>query len=384
MWNKQAMTGEAPKKGLFRKILLMILVCILVLTAVGLFVFRKELHLDHALRRLKYWNASGGEIYFFDAHNSNRYASFDGGLAVASAGGLSTYDSDGREAVISQSKLSLPEIQTGGDMVMAYDVGGNTLLAIHKSGGEVLRVTSDKPILDADLSQGGDICYLSSEAGYKSVLTVYNEQQERIYRWLSTSTFLSLCAISDNGKDLAAIGLDQRDGSFVSTLNLFRTDTDQLINTVVLGDDLIYDLMYLDSDLLCAVGESCVIYISAAGEILGTYDFGGRYFKDHNASGEGFLALSMNTYRAGNRYSLVLVDETGSELGSVYVGQEILDISAAGKYIAVLTPQKLTIYDRKLTVYAETDDTGSATAVLMQSDGVAMLLGSGSGRLYIP
>lgn len=361
----------------------MSLVVFVVLAAVGLFVFREELELEHTFRRLKYWQATE-EAYSFDAHNSNRYVAFNGGLAVASAGGLNTYGSDGHETMVSQSRLSLPQIRSGSDMVMAYDVGGSTLLAIHKTGGEVLRVSSDKPILDADISAGDDICYLSSEAGYKSVLTVYNEKQECIYRWLSTTTFLSQCAVSGNGKDLAAVGLDQRDGSFVSTLNLFRTDSEEILSTVVLGSDLIYELLYLHDNLLCAIGETTVTYISAAGEVVGSYAYSGKYLKDHDTCGDGFLALSMNTYRAGNRYSLVLVDEKGGELGSVYIGQEILDISASGKYIAVLTPQKLTIYDRKLAVFAETEDVGTATAVLMQNDGVALLLGAGSGRLYVP
>ena len=69
---------------------------------------------------------------------------------------------------------------------------------------------------------------------------------------------------------------------------------------------------------------------------------------------------------------------------SVYVGQEILDLSASGKYIAVLTPKGLTVYDRNLSVCSQTEDTKGATAVLMRQDGTALLLGGGTGTLYIP
>ena len=78
------------------------------------------------------------------------------------------------------------------------------------------------------------------------------------------------------------------------------------------------------------------------------------------------------------------VDKTGSELGSLYIGQEILDLSACGKYVAVLTSEGLTIYNRDLTVYHETLETGTATAVVMREDGSVLLLGTGQGHLYIP
>ncbi len=387
MWDKKTLIKHTSDKNLLKKLLAMLLVLILVLGMVALFLFRDEIRLEAALRRIKYWGMTSGETadrYSFDAHNSNCYAHFDGGLVLASVSGLSAYGSDGRETVVSQGQLNLPQVYAGKNLAMAYDAGGNMLLAVHKSEGEVLRVTSEKPILDADLSPNGNICYISSEAGYKSVITVYNEKQEQIYRWLSTSTFMPVAAVSENGKDLAAIGLNENDGNFASVLNLFRTDTDHVLTTVSLGSDLIYDLLYLNKDCICAIGETGISFVSASGEMLGTYAYNNSYLKDYDTGGDGFLALSMNTYRAGNRYTLVIVDEMGKELGSIYVGQEILDISAAGKYIAVLTTQGLTIYDRKLSVYAQTDNVNAATNVLVQPDGVALLLGAGKGWLYIP
>lgn len=387
MWNKLKIVKMPKEKSIWKKIIAMVLVALVVCGVVALILFWDELHMDARLLRLKYWRAgSDGEYgtFSFDAHNSNCYANFEDGLAVASVGGLSTYSEDGNVIFVSQSQLSLPQIKAAGKMVMAHDVGGNALLAVHKNSGEVLRVNTEKAILDADLSSDGDICYLSSEGGYKSVLTVYNEKQELVYRWLSTSTYMPVCAISPKGNEMAAIGLDQKDGNFASTLNLFRTDTDQIVHTVQLGSDLIYDLMYLDGDTICAVGESAVTYLNAQGEVQQTYSYDGKYLKDYDDGGNGFLALSLNTYRAGNRYSLVVMDETMEEPVSVYVGQEILDLSAAGKYIAVLTSKGLTVYDRNLAVCSQTQNIGAATSVLARPDGTALLLGGGSGHLYVP
>lgn len=380
-------TGKPRRGRWIERILALLLVVIVVLGAVAAVLFPDALNVDAFRRWVKYLNVrtdENGGVYSFDSHNSNRYASFDGGLAIASVGGLSIYTADGREAIVSQGQLSLPVLQTGKDLAMTYDVGGPTLLAVHRRNGEVLRITSEKAILDADISAGDDLCYASSASGYKSVLTVYNDRQERIYRWLSSSTYMPLCAISDNGVQLAAIGLDQKNGAFESTLNLFRTHFDQIERTVSLGNELIYDLDYLGDDVICVIGETAVRYYDAAGDILGNYPYGDNFLKDFDLGGNGFLTLSMNMYRAGNRYSLVTVDPEGQELASLYIGQEILDLSACGKYLAVLTNDGLTIYNRMLEEYAHTEEVGAATSVVMCEDGTVLLLGGGTGKIYIP
>lgn len=375
------------KPGIFKRILIFLVVLLAVCAAVLLFVFRDSLNIDGVRRWIKYLNVRDGGsygVYSFDAHNSNRYAAFQNGLAVASVGGLELYDENGEEVLAAQAQLELPELATGKKLAMVYDVGGTTLLAVHKSSGEVLRLETDKPILDADLSSGDAICYSTSASGYKSVLSVYNSRQELIYRWLSSTIYMPLCAISDDARDLAAVGLGQSDGSFESTLYLFRTDSEDLALSVSLGSELIYDIFFLDSQTICAVGEASVRVLSLEGEILGSYAYSDLYLKDFDAGGDGFLTLSLNMYKAGNRYSLVTVDDAGNEIASLYLGQELLDLSACGKYAAVLTSGGLTVYNRDLTVYYETAETGAATSVLMREDGSVLLLGGGEGSLYIP
>ena len=183
---------------------------------------------------------------------------------------------------------------------------------------------------------------------------------------------------------MAAIGLGQSDGVFESSLLFFRTDAEELQTTVSLGSDLIYDVMFLDGNTVCAVGETGVQYVSMKGELLGMCSYEDRYLKDFDAGGDGFLTLSVNMYRAGNRYSLLTIDKQGQKIAELNIGQEILDLSACGRYLAVLTTEGLTIYTQDLTVYAETVETGNATAVVMRKDGSVLLLGGGQGRLYIP
>ena len=78
------------------------------------------------------------------------------------------------------------------------------------------------------------------------------------------------------------------------------------------------------------------------------------------------------------------VSEKGEVLGSLNVQHEVLDVSAAGDYVAVLYGDSLTIYTSGLTEYVTLHGTEYAKQVAMRDDGTALLIGASRGWLYIP
>lgn len=384
---KQLNMQEEPERHtVVKKIVILAAVTAAICGLVCLFLFHDGLNLDTFRRWGKYLVVRGSEEfgnYSFDSHSSNRYENFADGLIVASIGGLSVYDKSGEEVQVLQRQLELPRLIVNGDMAVAYDVSGTSLVALHKNRGEVLSLEESYPILDADLSEEGAICLSSSASGYKSVLSVYNQEQILIYRWLSSSTYFPLCAVSSDAKLLAAVAMGQEDGIYESSLYFFRTNEEEVKNKISLGNELIYDIFFLD-DEIGVIGETGVRFFSTKGENLGEYEYQDKYLKDFDCGGEGFLTFATNMYRAGNRYSLVTVNERGRQMATRYIGSELLDVSACGRYIAALTPGKLTVYTPSLGIYCETTDVANATSVVMRKDGSVLMLGAGEGSLYIP
>lgn len=101
--------NEKQKKWPVRRIILFAVLVLVVCLGVAAYVFRDSLNLDAARRFVRYLNVSGGGTdgqFLFDAGNANQYADFDGGLAVAGATGISTYEADGSEFTVVQEKLT--------------------------------------------------------------------------------------------------------------------------------------------------------------------------------------------------------------------------------------------------------------------------------------
>lgn len=370
-----------------KRIILLCAAAAAVLILLVLFLFGEALNLDAVGRLVRYGSARNDESYgqaSYDAHSTNRYALWQDGFAVASAGGLQTFREDGRSVTQQTVSVTAPALHTGKDVVLCYDIGGKTLLALKDGKTVTLEATSEGGFFDADISFGDTIATAASESGYKTVLRVYDHTQQEIYRWFSASQFMPLCAVSPNGKNLAAVAVGQKDSSFRSSAYFFRTDSEEVQNVADLGGSLVYDLHFVSDNRLCAVREDAVTFLDITGEEQGSYDLSSWYLEDYDLSGDGFAVLSLNMYKAGDRCSVVSVDYEGNELGSLFVGAEILDISSCGKYIAILTTENLMLCHRDLSEYKTVPNRWVATSVLVREDGTAYLFTGNTASLYIP
>ena len=108
-----------------------------------------------------------------------------------------------------------------------------------------------------------------------------------------------------------------------------------------------------------------------------------QYLKNY-AFSEEFAAVLVGKYRAGSQAELYTIDAQGVPSVGRMISDQVLSLSASGKYVAVLTADRLDIYTRGLDFYASLEGTGGAQKVLMRSDGTALLIGSDTAHLYVP
>jgi hypothetical protein len=383
----QLYPARERRRKIVRAIVSLAVVVMLAAGATAVILFRQELNLDKLRRYVTYLNVKDSGTfgkYTFDAHSGNAYAPFGDGLALASVGGLDVYDDSGKELWNVSAAMEVPAVSVGNGAALAWDVGGTSLNVVGLKKGVLLKKTTDKTLLDADISGGNAVCYATAADGYKTLLTVLDAGQKETYHWYSSSQYLPLCAVSDDGKSLAAVGLGKKDASFESSGILLRTDRDKPVATVSLGSQLILDLDFLADGKLCAVGEDSARFFGTDGKDLGTYDYAGGYLRNFDFGGDGFLTLSLNMNKAGSRYAVATVGADGAELARKEIDAEVLSVSAVGGYVAVLTPGALTIYTSDLKQYAQTKEVSGASKALMRKDGTAILVGSGEAHLYLP
>ena len=281
-----------------------------------------------------------------------------------------------------QSGMSTPLLKSGEDTVLACDIGGSTICAVKKGKGTVFQDRLDGTILDADLADDGALCYALATKSDKTLLTVLDAEQNEIYRWYSETAYFNQCAVSSSGTNLAGIRLGQQNNDFLSTAVLFRTDREEPVAELALGNALYLDLAFLASRTLCAIGENDAVFFSIDGKQTGIYDYEGAYLTHYSLDGSGFVAVATNHNRTGGTPVLTTLDTAGKPMASLELAGEILDLSAAGNYLAVLTTKGLTIYNARLKVCGQTADTSTASRVVARSDGTALLVSGDRAELF--
>ena len=279
-------------------------------------------------------------------------------------------------------KMNAPALGQGGGLAVAYDIGGTEIYVLD-SHGLVRQLTCGGEILAVTANEGGMLAATVNKSGYKAAVEVYDAKGSMTFEFDSSDRFVMTAAVTSDGKHLAAVTMGQEDGSYRSSIVFYKLTSETPAATCTLEGGAVYDIGHVGS-LLCAVSEDALLFLSSGGKETASYSFGGKYLRRCSLSGDGYAALLLGDYKSGSQAVLATVSSAGSEIARLEISSEVLGISAAGRYIAVLYSDRLTIFDKNWNEHATLEGVSTARQVLMRADGSAVLAGSASASLYLP
>ncbi len=375
--------GKHPIRSFLSFILLLAAVLLVVLFAAyrdgtGFDILRRYLHYGRSEQ------AGGATVYHYDAASKNRFALLGESLVVLSDASLSLYNSAGEEVWSAPVTMTAPALVSGGGRAAAYDVGGTSLYVLDQTGLLLeLAADEEEPYISAALNKNGELAVTAQKKGYKGSVKVYDRAlgEEPAFEYKSSQRFVSDGYVL--GDALAAVTLGQENGVFVSNIVLYKMPETEPSADYSISGGLVAAIGEQEGRLV-TVSDTALTFAGANGEITGSYSYSGSYLREYELGGTGFTALLLNRYRSGSVGRLVTVDKDGEVLGSLDVREEVLDISASGRYLAVLYSDRLAVYNQDLQPYATLQGTGDAKGVLMRPDGSALLLSAGSASLFLP
>ena len=384
-------TDPQPKKPRFLvRVLLFFLALAMVLGAVTAVVFRDRLSLDNIKRWIHYrslvLNDSGqADSFLYGGSLEDTFATLDGDLLVCSASSISLFSGSGTQYVDLSVDMDTPVVSTNGSLAVVYDAGGSCLYVLGQR--EVIWSATDfSSILAAHLNKNGQLTVVSQSSGYKGTVSVYSSSYEKLMSVNLSSAYVMDAALSDDGKTLSILSVGQTGGVFTSTLALYALNTGDSGNfqpnlTCSLDSSVVLETRHTQSHVW-SLGDQGLTITDHQGKSV-TVDWQEMYLKRYSLAGDGFAVALLAKYRAGSQGQLWVIQEDGS-YHSLNLDQQVLSISAAGRYVAVLTGSQLNIYTKDLQLYATLDSTQGARNVLLLEDGSAILISSDSASFYVP
>lgn len=389
------MEKKRKKPNILFRLLAFLATLALVLGALALVVFREELNMDALKRYITYRSltrdADGqAQSFPYDGSVNDAFAELDGSLLVAGDSGVRLYSPAGVLLAEEPVVLEQPVVSSSGKYAVVYDAGG-TALRLFNGSHQLLAVDDQGTLLSATVNPSGWLAVTHQASGHKGAVTVYDGDQQKRMQFNFSSRFVMDAAVSQDNSSLAVVTVDQEEGGFRSTLSVYDLDPSLSAGTHYdneptaqddLGSCVALSLRGAGGKFRVA-GDSSLSICTTDGSTV-SYDYSDRYLKSFSLGGDSFTALLLGKYRAGSAASLTIVDDDGRVTGALSTSEQILSLSAAGRYIAVLTADRLDIYTQDLALYSSLEGTSGARRVLMGDDGSALLIGSETAYLYLP
>lgn len=383
-----------PKKrpNLFLRLLAFLVTLALVAGAIFLVVNRDKLNFD-ALKRwftyrsLAQSDSGGGEAFPYQGGNSLTLVNCGGDLLSVSKTGARLYSPGGTAYIEDTFTMEQPVCQVSGRRAVVYDAGGSALRVYSNREQVFMWEEEDATILSARLNAGGYLAVVTRASGYKGVVHVYNDRCKPVLSLRISSAYVLDAVVSPDNRSLLTVTAAQENRLFASTLarySLSELDPDAPTPTVTwsLENQLPLDLVW-DSNGLRVVTEYSALAADGSLTQTGRLDWADRYLKRYSLLGGDAIITLTGKYRSGSQTTLEVIDRSGQVTASLDQSQPILSMSAAGKYIGVLTSQELSIYTQDLTLYATVENQG-ASHVVMLEDGSAYLATQDTARLCLP
>ena len=370
-----------------RKWLWLTLTVLVVLGAVAAAVLWDANSFDGLRRSIIYARAEKDEtgcakLYYYENDATSRFAAIDGSLVTVAANQVRVLDE--RSQVLYQNSVRFlhPDLVSGGGVAVACDIGGTVLYALDSKGLRWQQETEGE-LIAVTVNPHGYVTAVYNKSGAKAAVTVWDSSGAAVFTFQSAQRFVMTAALGQDDRTLAAVTMGQEDGKFQSFLVLYHTDSDKMVATTPVDGGVAYALETLQREF-CTVTEQGLYLLDSGGELKASYSYGGQFLRRCVVGDGGWAALLLSRYKSGGYASLITVDGDGNELGGCDIDGEVLDISTAGRYVAVLFSDRLTVYDKYLTEVATLPDVSEVRAVLMRADGSAVLAGASGASLYLP
>ena len=391
---KEQQESKPKKPNILVRLIALLVTAALLLGALVLVVYRDRLNLDALARWFEYRDletSESGEAAPF-SHAGGRQASFaylDSGVLLASDTGARYYSFSG--------ELYAEEVRNSG-AAGAHPLRAAAAWSTTRAGRtcilfsgveEAFHLTLDGggELLSARVNDSGWLAVTSHGGGWRGLVTVYdssyNTEEPPIQIRLST-TFVVDAAVSPDCKTVAVVTMGQEGGTFQSEVRFYPVDSQEPSAVISLGNTVVLDLDY-EEGLLWVLGEDQVSAIQEDGTASGVYTLGRNYLKGCSFGGDGYALLLLGRYQAGSAEQAVIVGPDGTELASLDLTANVLDFDAAGRYVALLTGDRLDILHLGLSLrIVRLDQTQNARYISLTDSGAALLANSQQAWLYLP
>lgn len=346
--NRKGTANQQPAISVKQLLQIGILICVIF----GLFYFRSYFTVNNMKGLLldfqgAFRGGGGSQVqeFTFIGDSRNQYLSYRDRLVVAGIDGVSIFDQRRSSQATIPLSYAKPVAKSGSKYLLCYDAGGTELTLIRDTEVEET-LTTEGTLLTAAVNNSGMFATVTTETGYKGMVTVYNNSRKGFYMLHSKESVLDL-EISPLSDSMSMITLDTKDGKLVSKLTAYDLGQEEPIGSFAKEGSLFLDVYYKDTGLVSVMSEGALYFFGGKAQEKGSYDFEGRYVLHYDMTPQRYSVVALSENQTGTENTIRAIDNNGQVQGEYVIQEEVLDLCANETGICVLTGTQLLVLNNK-------------------------------------
>ena len=187
-----------------------------------------------------------------------------------------------------------------------------------------------------DINKDGYVSIISKGDGYKSEVTIFNNQGKKYLSKMVAKDYISGTKVL-SGKSRYALLRINTEGPFVkSSLEFNNLDVEEPIKKLSLGDKFFLDLVFFDGDRVCAIGDTSAVMLDYDYKKIWQHDYK-QIFGFTKVNG-GQVALAVRGKfddTKDNLINVVILGRSGEEFNIYKTSNDVEGISCKNGIVAV-------------------------------------------------
>ncbi len=262
--------------------------------------------------------------------------------------------SDDRTVLLSSSakELSTETVEYGAPRIdykegkaIVYDTDSGKM-RIQNTSHIVSELEVDNFVTCAAIGAKGNFAFCEMNSNNQTVLAVCNKSSEEIFTWNFGSAFVTDIDLSDDGKYAVVGTITSVNAETNSNVYVFRFDSEDYVMCIDYPLQTVVNVRYVKNHDFEVITDKKRAYVQDNSEADSEIPFEADMLNDISDSGSDYTSIALLKFGSDSKSVLRSFDE-GKLLYSVDVDSEIKDISVDGKNTAVLTDDKIVLFNKK-------------------------------------
>ncbi len=287
-------------------------------------------------------------------------------------GGVPAYCSDSSIAVLNtnagiyhedQHSYADPVLSTNGNYGIVCNVDATGFTLFKKES--VLKTDSvSQKIFAADVSSNGIYALLTKSDDYLACLTVYRSDHLEKYKYYFADYYMNTLSVNQNGTRAILTGISARNGGITSVIYVLDFSQNNYLQKYEVEDTFIYAVSYLDNGNAFCVGNNQSFFIDINSGTKTDISYNGRTLTNFVLRRSHGMLLSLSDNPDGRKCDLLAYDLGGNQSCAASTGQQVLSLDLRDDRFAILSSDKITVYDRDGNVRATAEVSTDARKIV--------------------